>query len=148
MEQECCACGNTTTKCIQWPRSVFYCHNCFTIFIEGGERNDFQLNVLRNVDNTTIELDIPKLKNKNSQHHAFFSIYGIQKFCEKVNKETVRTNWSLVEVKSEDDSYKCTFKNDQNFRASIPKSVVDALNEEIMCSVYDENVYKKILIKS
>jgi hypothetical protein len=87
---------------------------------------------------------LPKLTASNSTFTTFFTIYGVQKFCEKVNKE-IGTRWVLTDISNDDEWYICTLRQQGD---GLTESVVNALNEEIWNNVYDDSVYKRLYIKS
>lgn len=150
----CPSCDIPTKKCVVWPFFMDYCENCFTVFVYSNDtKSDSNekccLNILKEqlIENS-VQVRIPRLNAATAfDHGTYFSIYGVQTFCQKVNKESNnRENWVLRNVQSDDDSYICTISKGGS--DEVPKSVVDALNEEIAKNVYDKEVYKTMLIKS
>lgn len=158
METFCPSCDIPTKKCVVWPFFMDYCEQCFTVLVYSSDitincNEKCCLDVLKEQfveDN--VQVCLPRLNAATALNHStYFSIYGVQIFCQKVNKESQnRENWFLANVQNVDDSYLCTISKGttQGTTQGVSQSVVYALNEEIANNVYDKDVYKTILIKS
>ena len=122
---------------------------CFNLIVYRDDWEELQtcpLDILKYSTENCVCVKLPKL---NAISGVYFSIYGVQKFCQKVNKQQCnRGDWGLSNVEQDDEYYTCEIRRDMSITENVPSSVVDALNEEIESNVYDETFYKTLLVKS
>jgi hypothetical protein len=148
----CRSCDIAMKKCVIWPFFMDYCEHCFTILVYhdnyGDEFKSCPLDILKDSIESCVNVRLPKLNASTGfDQGVYFSIYGVQKFCQKLNKGKPNTqSWGLSNVQDDNECYVCQIE--RGVSANVPESVVHVLNEEITRNVYDENVYKTLLIKS
>lgn len=165
MDNICILCDTGMKECVVWPFLMEYCPNCFTFRVSGVPdslkpttykdlETEFSKQrlcdiVLRTIPNERVTLRFPKFSKETLCNRWYFSINSIDQFLRNINRER-STNWGICNTQITETEMTITMTTvDENTCAiPIPKSLVDAYNDEIHKNVYDESMYRRILFKS